>query len=72
MLHFTKDKVAEITDTQEYAKIRALEAKRIAGPFSCETREGTLVCQDGYLAIDSSGWPYPIAKDEFEKIYLAV
>jgi len=39
------------------------------GPFEVETREGTLTCEDGWLAIDSDGYPYPIAADEFNKIY---
>jgi hypothetical protein len=33
------------------------------------TREGTLTCENGYLAIDSEGYPYPIAEDEFLRIY---
>lgn len=44
-------------------------AVRMEGPFSVETREGPLSCPDGYLAVDSQGWPYPIARDEFEAIY---
>lgn len=27
-----------------------------------------LRCEDGYLAMDSRGYPYPIATDEFESI----
>jgi hypothetical protein len=33
------------------------------------TSEGTLRCQGGYLAIDSRGYPYPIADEEFQRIY---
>lgn len=29
-------------------------------------------CMSWYLAIDAHGWPYPIAKDEFEAIYKPV
>ena len=42
------------------------------GPFACETREGTVICSDGYLAVDSVGYPYPIARTEFEIIYKEV
>lgn len=44
-------------------------AMRITGAFEVETSEGTLTCQDGWLAIDARGYPYPIAADEFERIY---
>jgi len=52
-----------------YRKIRLCEAVRIDGPFEVVTREGILSCLDGYLSWDSEGWPYPIAKAEFETIY---
>lgn len=42
---------------------------RINGAFVVETREGPLVCKDGWLARDSAGWPYPIAADEQAAIY---
>jgi hypothetical protein len=44
-------------------------AARVAGPFQVVTKEGVLTCADGYLAFDHRGWPYPIAADEFERIY---
>lgn len=46
-----------------------VKAIRIAGPFVTVTREGPLTCDDGWLAIDSEGWPYPIANEEMKKIY---
>lgn len=54
-----------------YRKRPLTRAARIDGPFSVETREGLLTCRDGYLAIDAHGWPYPIAREEFELIYEA-
>jgi hypothetical protein len=42
---------------------------RIDGKFVVETSEGVMVCDNGYLAIDSRGFPYPITEDEFENIY---
>jgi hypothetical protein len=42
---------------------------RVAGPFVVETREGPLVCRDGWLARDPNGDPYPIATDVQAAIY---
>lgn len=52
-----------------YRKRVPVKAQRIDGSFTVQTREGTLTCDDGWLAIDSQGWPYPIAADEFDAIY---
>jgi hypothetical protein len=56
---------------EAYRKTALTKAVRVDGPFVVESREGKLVCEDGYLAIDAHGWPYPIARDEFEAIYEA-
>jgi len=45
------------------------KALRMPGPFSVETSEGTLDCEDGWLCIDARGYPYPVAADEFALIY---
>ena len=55
-----------------FRKKATTKAIRIDGPFEVETTEGTLSCQDGWLAIDSRGFPYPIADDEFQQIYAEV
>lgn len=70
-MHFTRDSVpgASHESWRSYNKRAVTRAKRIDGPFSVETREGLLTCRDGYLAIDAHGWPYPIAREEFELIY---
>ena len=52
-----------------YRKKVSTKAIRIEGPFEVETTEGVLICGDGFLAIDSRGYPYPIDKAEFENIY---
>lgn len=52
-----------------YRKKHLTQATRITEPFAVETREGKLICQNGYLAVDSKGFPYPIDKEEFESIY---
>lgn len=56
-------------DWRMYQKRRPVQAVRILGEFTVQTREGKLTCPDGYLAIDAHGWPYPIARDEFDAIY---
>ncbi len=70
MPHYTKEILPEF-GWSLYRKKALTRATRLHGPFTVETREGTLTCANGYLAIDSQGWPYPIAYDEFETIYEA-
>lgn len=53
----------------EFRKTSITLAKRIEGPFSVETPEGTMTCEDGWLALDSDSNPYPIAASVFEETY---
>lgn len=53
-----------------YQKKVLTHALRVHVPFTVETREGPLSCQDGYLVLDMDGWPYPVARDIFEKTYV--
>ena len=71
MVTFTKEMMDSLLpNMKKYRKKVITSALRVKkGRFKVATREGTLECPDGYLAIDSDGWPYPIAKEEFEKIY---
>lgn len=69
--HFDRDEYMPAEgEFRRYRKVATTQAVRIEGPFKVTTREGTLTCQDGYLAIDAHGWPYPIAREEFEAIYV--
>lgn len=52
-----------------YRKTALTNATRLDGPFVVETSEGPLRCEDGFLAVDARGYPYPIAAEEFELIY---
>jgi hypothetical protein len=55
-----------------FVKKAKTKAIRIEGPFRVFTDESeneALLCQDGWLAIDARGNPYPIADDEFQLIY---
>lgn len=65
----TSNLPSDPTTWPKYRKTALASALRIEGPFTVETSEGPLTCQDGYLAVDARGYPYPIATDEFELIY---
>ena len=52
-----------------YKKKTKTMARRVDGPFEVETREGVITCQNGWLAVDAHGYPYPIDAEEFEVIY---
>ena len=67
---FSKDHLPDFSNARKYRKKVLTRAIRIPHEFTVETSEGNLTCKDGYLAIDARGYPYPIAKDEFEKIYV--
>jgi len=57
---------------QAFRKHAVTRAVRIQGPFTVQTSEGPLHCEDGWLALDARGFPYPIAAQEFTLIYSAV
>lgn len=65
---FSTDKLPE-GEWQTFRKTALTSMLRIDGPFEVETSEGTLRCEDGWLAIDRRGYPYPIAADEQALIY---
>lgn len=54
----------------KWRKVAVRSATRMTGPFTVETSEGPLTCEDGYLAHDARGYPYPIAAEEFSRIYV--
>jgi hypothetical protein len=65
----TKDSYPDV-HFKEYAKIRTTWAVKIEGTFHCVTSEGNVAsCSDGWLAIDSHGFPYPVNTFEFETTY---
>ena len=70
LIQFDRSNLPNEALFQEYRKIYTTKAVRVTGPFTVVTREGVITCQDGYLAVDSGGWPYPIAADEFDRIYV--
>jgi hypothetical protein len=44
---------------------------RVSGPFKVQTQEGLVACDDGYVAIDEEGWPYPVSASVHAKSYEA-
>jgi len=64
-----EDQLDLLPKWKTYRKTSLIRATKINGPFTVETSEGPLHCEDGYLAIDARGYPYPIATDEFKLIY---
>ncbi len=62
---YSKDFLPE-PEPSEFVKIRPTRAVRMVGTFHCLTSEGNVAsCSDGWLAIDSRGYPYPINALEF-------
>ncbi len=59
----------ELRSAPRFRKKVLTQAVRIEGPFMVETSEGVLRCEDGWLALDQRGYPYPIAANEFDLIY---
>jgi hypothetical protein len=55
-----------------WQKNQLTRAVRVDGPFEVETTEGTLICKDGYLALDSEDNPYPIDAKVFDATYVRV
>jgi hypothetical protein len=69
MRMFDRMNLPEEDGFKVYRKKTLVRAMRVEGPFTVATREGALLCEDGYLALDEDGWPYPIAAPVFEKTY---
>lgn len=69
MTTFSKGNVPDNLQFNTFRKKVDTQAARIKGEFKVETSEGPLTCKDGYLCMDARGYPYPVAKDEFDLIY---
>ena len=54
---------------RKYRKRSIALAAKIEGPFDVATRHGITHCKNGYVALDSKDYPYPIESDEFDAIY---
>jgi len=69
MQKFTRDNVPTSRLRWYERKVIGTLMMRVNGPFSVETREGELVCEDGWLAVYMNGDPYPIADDVQKKTF---
>lgn len=65
----TENLPGDPADWDLFRKTALTRMKRIDGPFTVQTSEGPLRCENGFLAMDARGYPYPIAVDEQVKIY---
>ena len=67
---FTVDNVSATEGFETYRKTYITPAVRMEGTFHCLTSEGNVAsCSDGWLAVDSKGFPYPINAKEFDLTY---
>jgi hypothetical protein len=67
---FTRTDAANLLDEMpRWRKTTITRAMKIDGLFVAETSNGWVRCEDGYLAFDSGGYPYPIDRAEFERAY---
>lgn len=69
MPEWTVDNVAEAGPWQEFYKVASTRMRRVRGPFRVLTSSGPVVCEDGWLALDARGIPYPIDTAEHDLIY---
>lgn len=63
------DDVPPAEEWETFRKVALTRMVRIDGPFTVQTSEGPLRCEDGWLAVDARGYYYPIAVDEQALIY---
>lgn len=54
---------------QTFRKKTPTEMVRVLGPFVVETDGGPILCNDGWLAKDARGHPYPVAAEEHQLVY---
>ncbi|MGH7877029.1 MAG: hypothetical protein ACRENM_05080 [Candidatus Dormibacteraceae bacterium] len=59
----------ENANWQMFRRTTLTRMVRIIEPFTVKTSEGPLHCEDGWLAIDARGYPYPIDDAEKSMIY---
>ena len=67
---FDIDKFRSFPHWGIYRKAQDTLAIKIDGPFRVFTPEGVMECQDGYLALDTLGRPYPVETAVFEHVYV--
>lgn len=69
---FTRDTIPDATaNWGEFVKQGTTKLLRMNGSFAVETQEGAMTCEDGFLAVDPEGYPYPIKASVVEASYTA-
>lgn len=67
---YTVHNVGSVEGFERFRKVHTTRALRVEGTFHCLTSEGNVAsCTDGWLAVDSRGYPYPINATEFDLTY---
>jgi hypothetical protein len=71
---FTRENLNEQSQDQSpgflpFRKKTVTWMMRVTTPFKVVTHEGVVECDDGYVAVDEEGWPYPIALSVHGKSY---
>ena len=67
---YTTDNMGSVEGFETFRKVHITRALRVEGTFHCLTSEGNVAsCTDGWLAVDSRGYPYPINAAEFDLTY---
>jgi hypothetical protein len=54
----------------QYQKTTPVSATPMVGKYAVKTQEGTVNAEDGWMALDNAGHPYPIADQEFDTAYV--
>ena len=58
---------------QPFRKAAVTWMVRMDGPFAVKTIDGNIAyCEDGWIAVDSMGYPYPVAADVHDTDYVPV
>lgn len=69
--HFTREALPPAEDFGVFEKQGHTLMARICGPFSCVTIDGNIArCDDGWLALDGAGFPYPVADHVARSSYI--
>ena len=67
---FNRDNLpSDPADWPIFFKRHGTRMLRMVGPFEVATTEGVMRCEDGWLAMDAGGNPYPIAAEEQARSY---
>lgn len=55
-----RETMPDESEFEMFVKTTPTKMTRIQGPFKVMTLHGLVECEDGWLAVDEQGWPYPV------------